>query len=202
MRLALLEHDNDQPLSSDAESDDEEDRDIVREYINLLLRLMPQFLPASLAGNEDFPLRHDDISRRNIMVDSHTSELTALVDWECVSFVPLWKVCQLPRVLVSRERTNEPQKHRYTHIGDEPDELYFIHLEEYEKTCLRELFLKRMATFEPAWMEIHRLSEAKADFDYAVENCDCEIHRKQIKKWLENVASGREQKSLRALMME
>lgn len=201
-RLELLNHDTDQPLPSDADSDDEEDREIVRENITLLLRLMPQFFPASLAGSEDFSLHHDDISRRNIMVDPRTSELTALVDWECVSVVPLWKVCQLPWVLVSRERTNEPQKHRYTHTGDEPDELYFIHLEEYEKTCLRELFFKRMATFEPAWMEVHRLSEAKADFDYAVENCDSEIHQKQIKKWLENAVSGKEQESLRALMLE
>ena len=201
-RLALLKHDTDQPLSSDADSDDEEERDLNREMVILLLQLMPQFFPASLAGNEEFGLRHDDVSSRNIMVDPRTEELTAVVDWECVSFVPLWKVCQLPWVLISRERTSEPQKHRYIHRDDEPDELYFIHLEDYEKTCLRKLFFEQMAKFEPAWMEVHRLSEAKADFDYAVENCDSEINRKRIRTWLENAAAGKEQKGLRALMLE
>ena len=201
-KLALLKHDTDQPLSSDADSDDEEERDLNREMITLLLRLMPQFFPAGMTGNEDFGLHHDDISQRNIMVNPCTEELTALVDWECVSFVPLWKVCQLPWVLESRERTSEPQTDRYEHIGDEPDELYFIHLEEYEKTCLREMFFERMARFEPAWMEIHRFSEAKADFGYAVEECDSWIHRKRVRTWLENAAAGKDQKSLRALMGE
>lgn len=122
-KLALLKHDTDQPLSSDADSDDEEERDLIKEMIILLHQLMPQFFPAGLTGNEDFALHHDDISRRSIMVNLCTEELTALVDWECVSFVPLWKVCQLPWVLESRKRTSEPQKDRYTHIGDEPDEL-------------------------------------------------------------------------------
>ncbi|KAF6228519.1 hypothetical protein HO133_008249 [Letharia lupina] len=201
-RLALLKHDTEQPLPSDADSDDGEEIDLNREMITLLLQFMPHFFPADVEESEGFGLRHDDISRRNIMVEPYTGELTALVDWECVSMVPLWKVCQLPWVLISRERTTEPQKHRYTHEGNETDELYFIHLEEYEKTCLRQLFFEHMAKLEPAWMEVHRLSEAKADFDYAVENCDCEIHRKQIRTWLENVAAGKEQDSLRALMLK
>ena len=201
-RLALLKYDTDHPLPSDPNFYDEEERDLNREMITLLLRLMPQFFPASLAGNEEFGLHHDDISNRNLMVDPRTEELTALVDWECVPFVPLWKVCQLPWVLMSRERTSEPQERTYTHTGDEVDELYFIHLEEYEQTCLRKLFFEQMAELEPAWMEIHRLSEAKADFDYAVENCDSEIHRKGIRTWLENAVAGKEQGSLRALMLE
>lgn len=204
-RLALLKHDTDQPLSPDPNSYDEEERDLNREMITLLLRSMPQFFPASLAGNEEFGLHHDDISSQNIMVNPRTEELTALVDWECVSFVPLWKVCQLPWFLLSRERTKEPQEQNYTHAEDEVDEvdeLYFIHLEEYEQTCLRRLFFEQMAKLEPAWMEIHRLSEAKADFDYAVENCDSEIYRKRIRTWLENAAAGKEQGSLRALMLE
>ena len=201
-RLALVKHENDQPLPSDADSDDEEERDLNREMIPLLLQLMPHFFPAAVKENEEFGLRHDDMSRRNIMVDPQTEELAALIDWECVSAVPLWKVCQLPCFLISRERTSKPQKHRYRHEGDEPDELYFIHLEEYEKTYFRKYFLEHMAKIEPAWMEIHNLSEAKADFDYAVEHCDSEIARKRVRKWLENVADGMEQKSLQALMWE
>lgn len=59
-----------------------------------------------------------------------------------------------------------------------------------------------MAKVDPAWMEIHRLSETKTDFDYAVENRKCEIHRKVFRTWLNNVAAGKEQKSEQALVVE
>lgn len=73
---------------SDADSNDEEESDLNREMIKLL-QLMPQFYPADAEENEEFGLRHEDISRRKIVVDPYTGELTALLDWECVSFVPL-----------------------------------------------------------------------------------------------------------------
>lgn len=198
-RLALLKHDTDQPLPSDADSDDEKARVVDREAITRLLQLMPLFFPADAEGNNDFGLHHDDMSRRNIMVDPHTGELAALVDWECVSVVPLWKVCQLPQFLVSRERTSEPQKHDYFHQGNEGDTAYFDDLEEYEKTCLRRHFLEQMARLEPAWMEIHDLSTAKVDFDFAVEHCHSLVVRKIVMKWLKNVAAGREQESIQVL---
>ena len=51
-------------------------------------------------------------------------------------------------------------------------------------------------------MEIYRLLEEKADFDNEIENCDSETHRKRIRMWLDGVAAGQEQKSLRAFMSE
>ena len=198
-RLALLKHDTDQPLPSDADSNDEKARVVNREAITRLLQLMPLFFPAGAEGDNDFGLRHDDMSRQNIMVDPHTGELAALVDWECVSVLPLWKVCQVPQFLVSRERTSEPQKHDYFPQDNEEDTAYFIDLEEYEKTCLRRQFLEQMARLEPAWMEIHDLSTAKVDFDFAVEHCHCWVVSKTIMKWLKNVPAGREQESLQVL---
>ena len=198
-RLALLKHDTDQPLPSDADSNDENARVVNRAAITWLLQLMPLFFPAGAEGDNDFGLRHDDMSRQNIMVDPHTGELAALVDWECVSVVPLWKVCQVPQFLVSRERTSEPQKHDYFPQDNEEDTAYFIDLEEYEKTCLRRQFLEQMARLEPAWMEIHGLSTAKVDFDFAVEHCHCGVVSKTVMKWLKNVAAGRAQESLQVL---
>jgi hypothetical protein len=42
--------------------------------------------------------------------------LTAVLDWECASALPLWKACSYPSFLRGRTRRLEPNLGRY-HIG-------------------------------------------------------------------------------------
>lgn len=48
---------------------------------------------------ETFVLYHGDLSMNNILVDPTTHKITGIVDWECVSFVPLWKANVVPKLL-------------------------------------------------------------------------------------------------------
>lgn len=49
---------------------------------------------------------------QNILVDE-AGEITAIIDWECVSAVPLWRACQLPECLNSQTRDEQPKKEEY-----------------------------------------------------------------------------------------
>jgi hypothetical protein len=59
-----------------------------------------------------------------------------------------------------------------------------------------------MAQTEPEWIQEFKSSTAKADFDFAVENCDNPVLLKRIKNWLNNITGGKEYQSLRQLAMQ
>ena len=56
---------------------------------NNLLDLVDDFFDES--DHETFQLTHDDLSANNILIDPTTHQVTDIVDWECVSFLPVWK---------------------------------------------------------------------------------------------------------------
>lgn len=206
--LAHKKYDSDLALATqdepdnDSDADDEDEDEVTQILIERLLQTIPKIFPPTEIANERFALHHDDMHQENLMVDAF-GELTALVDWECVSVVPMWKVCQLPSLLAGRERSDEPQPENYSRNDDgELDEGYGEHLEEYNLTRLRELFFERMEIVEPKWMAEIRASEVKADFGWAVENCDTPFCRGRIREWLENVIAGVEQPALRYTMIQ
>lgn len=182
--------------------DDEDENEMTRVLIARLSELLPKFFPAADDAYETFALRHDDFHHQNLMIDTD-GILKALVDWECVAMVPLWKVCQIPSLLEGRDRTEEPQAECYSRNDNGTvDEMYDEHLQEYELTRLRKIFFDRMEVVEPKWMEGFRALKAKADFAYAVENCDTPFCRRRIGKWLDNVVAEVEQPSLRYSMAQ
>ena len=139
---------------------------------------------------------------QNIMVDD-SGQLTAVIDWECVSAVPLWRACQLPQLLQGRRRDEEPIKDSYSPISDEDDEqdddgldnkgitdLYWIHLLEYEQTQLRKLFVEEMEKAQPEWVAIIKENSLKADFELAVDNCDNGWGFKIVKRWVDALLAG------------
>lgn len=207
--LAHKKHDNDRAIlatqaleSSGSHADDKQENIMTRILIERLLDIMPKIFPPSHTANESFVLRHDDMHQKNIMVDA-LRELTALVDWECVSVVPMWKACQLPSLLEGRERSDEPQLEAYSRNDDGTlDEGYYEHVQEYELTRLRQLFFERMEIVELRWMVEFRASELKADFGWAAENCDTEFCRTRIGNWLDNMMAGLEQPDLRYTMTQ
>lgn len=67
-----------------------------------LRNLLPKFFDDS-PGGEKFMLYHDDLSTNNILIDSTTHYITGIVDWECVSLQPAWKVPRPPQLLYGPE---------------------------------------------------------------------------------------------------
>lgn len=166
--------------------------------VHKLRSLLPQVFSQQRdgEGQEKTMIYHGDLSRSNILVDTN-GNITGIVDWECVSALPLWKACSHPSLLHDRPREDEPQRDRYYYQG-KVDELYDEHLLEYELTHLRRIFESEMEKLEPRWMATYNSSQLERDFDLAVENCDMEFLARDILAWMEDVAGGGEQvRSLR-----
>lgn len=108
---------------------------------------------------------------QNILCDSD-GKITGIIDWECISALPLWIACSLPEFLTGRDRNEEPKRDHYAPDNNSEEEdtsrptredevldnegvssLYWEHLLEYELTTLRSLFLEEMGNLAPWWIE-------------------------------------------------
>jgi hypothetical protein len=196
-RLSLSEQDCQSTLdnlpSGDLESDDEDDADDATrtlEIIGKLKTLLPSFFPPNGDNPEPSVLVHDDLSTRNILLHDN-GELAAILDWECVSALPLWNACYYPAFLKGRPRRLEPDLRRYEpEASGEASDLYWEHVWEYEVTLLRDVFIDRMKSLEPGWVEVFRKSQRQRDFDLAVQNCDNEFVARHIRAWMNDVTAG------------
>jgi aminoglycoside phosphotransferase len=208
-RLLLASTDCEAILNdSDSDQDDVETAENTKALVARLQCCLPNFFPGADEGNEPFVLCHEDISRQNILVDN-SGTLTALVDWECVSVLPLWKACQFPSFLVGRERETMPQRRDYFQVteesgGESVNELYNEHVTEHELTTLRGVFLQRMAQVQPEWVQIWRdpMARRRADMEIAIQYCDSEFCQKRINNWLDDLENGGESRSLRSRLID
>ncbi|KAI1788567.1 kinase-like protein [Ganoderma leucocontextum] len=170
-----------------------------------LVRLLPRVFPpaAADAPPERTVIFHDDLSSQNILVDA-SGTLTGLVDWECVSALPLWRACTLPWFLIGRHRAERPNPETYGRAEDEddgedgnkdgdgngsgrPNSLYFEHLLEWEQTRLRAVFLAEMERVRPEWVGVHRAGVLRNDFYTAMMHCDDELSRRRVRQWVDRV---------------
>lgn len=192
--LALHQKSNDRVLQHSDDEDDIEDAQHFSKIIERLFSVLPQVFTADQA--ECTVLFHDDLSQENILVDDN-GNVTAILDWECVSSLPLWKVCQLPRFLRGKDRDEMPVKENYTldEIGE--SELYSIHLLNYELTHLRKVFLEKMEKIEPAWLEVYSCehNREKLDVDLAVQHCNDPFSIKILNCWLDSFMQGKNEKT-------
>ena len=155
------------------------------EIIDRLLTLLPMYFPNSEV--EQTMLFHDDLNANNILVDKE-GNLTAVVDWECVSTLPLWKACQFPAFLEGKPRDEVSLIREYLKEGvREPGNLFWEHTKEFELTRLRDRFLKTMKELEPAWIEVYNSSRDQRDFDLAVQNCDNPFCLGPIQRWFDGI---------------
>lgn len=193
-QLALYEHDAVTKITKytekdNAGTDDEDDKDVAERTLRIVRRLRShadKFFPTSGEDPEPTMLFHDDLSKHNILV-SEEGALTGVIDWECVSALPLWKACDYPKFLDEKPRHEEPVRERYGQEDNgEPNELYWETLEDFELTCLRRFFLDEMRRLEPGWIEVFEASEAKRDFELAVNQCDIEFSARYIEGWLDD----------------
>ncbi|KAM9879497.1 kinase-like protein [Verticillium dahliae] len=180
---------------SEMGSDDEDDLHDAQQTLDIIKKLQPLvdvvFPPAQDPEPEATMLFHDDLSLHNILVD-RDGNLTGVVDWECVSALPLWASCYFPTFLNDQPRNSMPDRANYdVEPNGEIDGLYWDHVKEYELTRLRKTFLEEMASLEPGWMEVFESSAQKRDPDMAVRKCDNDFLAKRIQGWVDDVTKGR-----------
>ncbi|KAK3691648.1 hypothetical protein LTR37_018527 [Vermiconidia calcicola] len=150
---------------------------------------------------------HDDISLQNILVDEEGA-IAAIVDWECVSALPLWRTCRAPHFLEGRVRNEEPLRDRYA--SDSPSDyergldrysrapldnegvnsLYWEHLMVWESSTLRKVFFSEMERLKPEWAQLRTRGELKNGFEEAVSNCDQPLRHRSVRLWLEAYRAG------------
>ncbi|CAG8429183.1 unnamed protein product [Penicillium salamii] len=181
-RLALNEHDCQSTLeknsakdTEDLDSDDEcevEDATSTLKRIERLKSILPLFFPTTSDSGFSEPsimepsvLSHDDLSRHNILVDE-SGNLTAVIDWECVSALPLWKSCYYPQFLQRLPRRLEPDCSQYgvgpyDPTNGDPPNIYLEDLWECQATLLRDVFIDEMKLLDAEWVTVFNESAGK-----------------------------------------
>jgi hypothetical protein len=189
--------------TAEDENEKQEAEDIM-DTAQKLATLLPKIFPSLQHPPERSFIWHADLSLQNIMVDDE-GNITAVIDWECVSAVPFWAAAQVPKFLIHGDREEEPQKDQY---GDEdpdavkttPDEegldnegknpLYWDHLMDYDMTQLRKVFNARMQELRPNWDEETAEISLRADFLEAVNRCGAGFSLGDIDEWVQAVEKG------------
>ncbi|RWA12331.1 hypothetical protein EKO27_g2768 [Xylaria grammica] len=193
--------------------DGDEEREALQRMLDLARRveaLMPRFLPSHqlnpLIETEDdiadgrgtserTMLCHDGLSLDNILV-SDTGILTGVIDWQCVSCVPLHEACQFPAFLrQAYDRFAEPMIPRYFIDADGPPyKAYFRDLQRWEMTRLRQLYVEEMMRLAPGFVDVWRdeRSAGLRDYEAAVQNCDNEFTVEMVEEWVQAMEGGRD----------
>ena len=196
-RLKFIENETDNMLEE--EGLDEEDIDDAKRTLVNIRRLrehLPSFFPSEHDEPEVFALHHDDISHQNILVDD-TGVLKALIDWECVCVLPLWKVCQIPAFLEGEDLYDKPDPNEFaTEADGTKNSAYARSVKVHESTLLRKVFLDEMKSLAPQWIVEHERSQKQADFDQAIELCDS-FWLGRVEKWLNALDAGGEYRPLK-----
>ncbi|KAJ5352558.1 hypothetical protein N7452_001532 [Penicillium brevicompactum] len=177
----------DQLPVEDLSEDDEADKDDFERTLKLakdLSDLLPRIFE-SHQNCEPSIIFHGDLSRHNILV-SQSGELTAVLDWEFVQLMPLWKACDYAKFLIGPSRSDAssiPQ----SYTGASPD--LGNRLWHREAAFFRKIFLDEI-TSTKEWVEVFDKSQILRDFDLAVAICGQEFMAKGIREWIQDVISG------------
>lgn len=134
--------------------------------------------------------------------------LTAIIDWECVSALPLWMTIRVPQFLWNLTREGKPKRDTYADetpapsvasekkaVPDELDnggknELYWIHLLEYDQTQLCKIYHDRLRSLWPEWDL--QVAESRLEYNFydAVVSCAIGSYLKAILEWVEGLEAG------------
>ncbi|TVY66186.1 hypothetical protein Focb16_v010941 [Fusarium oxysporum f. sp. cubense] len=197
--LAFVIHHQKLVLENSQDEHDIEDAEDILPVAQSLLALLPKVFPPDLGRPELSALHHHYSHLDNILVNEQ-GEVTAVIDWECVTALPFWMLSQVPNFLIDQPREDEPQRDAYMNetpeeaaeAGDrrnDPDyldnegknQLYWIHMMEYETTQLRKVYKAKLEEVCPDWVKMNPLEE---DFFDAVLQCDG-LWMKMVRKWVE-----------------
>lgn len=197
LSLIILEKKAEFDQAQDARN--KENAEGIRGAAQRLLSLLPKVFPPTHEDAAVTTLYYDCQTLSNILLNDQ-GEITALLDWECVSAMPAWVATMPPRFFFDSIREEEPKKDQYMDEkpGDkniDPDldnegknQLYWIHLMEYDKTQLREVYRARMKQLWPDWP----LEESykQVDFFEAFLQCNGEVWIKQVNEWIDRFEAG------------
>ncbi|KAB5554604.1 phosphotransferase enzyme family-domain-containing protein [Coniochaeta sp. 2T2.1] len=192
-------------LETTDDEDEREDAEVILATARKLLCLLPGAFPPVLDEPEITGLYHHDLHLNNILVDEGGS-ITAVLDWECVSALPLWMTTNIPKFLDEAVREEEPQRDRYAYETPEESaatvekhrdlvdldnegktDLYWIHRVEYEATQLRKVYQNRLRELWPDWPL--EGSHEKVEFFHAISHCDG-LWVKKSAKWADRLENG------------
>lgn len=193
---------------------DKEDAEEILGAAQKLLSLLPKVFPPTQQDPAAVTtaLCLNGITLNSILLDDQ-GEITALLDWECVSAMPAWVATMVPEFLSGPVREEEPKRDEYsngpaTHafspqtprssdldemmverLDDEgKNELYWIHLMEYDTTQLRRAYRAKMRKLWPDWPEEE--SRKQVDFYQALLQCNAGVWVKQVKAWVDRMERG------------
>ncbi|KAK8034618.1 hypothetical protein PG993_009613 [Apiospora rasikravindrae] len=164
--------------------------------------------PTPTYDAERTAIYHHDLSEMNIMVDEQ-GHITGIVDWECVSTMPSWMITRAPVFIHSnRKRKEKPVRDGYAdeteedqelsrkYDGNRPldnegkNELYWIHLKEYEATQLKKVYDTRMQQILPAWNEMVQDAELQVKFYLNLQNAAKSWATNATCVWAKAIAKG------------
>lgn len=173
-----------------------------------LLTLLPKIFPSIQEPPECTALIHYDLGLQDILLDER-GRISCVLNWECVSPMPLWAATQWPKFLRSRDRREEPRREDYPDEADPPDEgsengqrdaddldnegksgLYWIHLMEYDATQLRLIYHDRRGGSGRSWDLLRKESTLKVDFYDAVVRCVHAVCLNKVQIWVDNIEAG------------
>lgn len=202
--LEIIIKDQIKAIDEAEDEEGEEDAAFALALAHRLLHLLPKTFPPLESHPEQSVILHEDLSLSNILINEQ-GEITALLDWECVSAMPLWMTTTVPKFLRGSDREEEPKRQDYADVNDNEsaedtedgdldnegkNELYWIHLMEYEKTKLRRLYHAHMRKLRPGWdTEIER-NAIMADFVGAVFRCGQGFYLRRIAQWVDVIEKG------------
>jgi aminoglycoside phosphotransferase (APT) family kinase protein len=188
------------------DEEDEEDAEFALALARRLLDLLPKVFPSLLNPAERSVIWHEDLSLSNILIDD-LGNITGIIDWECASAMPLWMATKVPKFLEGPFRDEEPKRQAYADenpeerqvrgvSGDDElynegkNELYWIHLLEYENTQLRRIYNTHMRQLRHGWDIEVQENALKDDFIGAVFSCSQGFFLKRIVQWVDAVEKG------------
>lgn len=206
--LSVLILEQEKSAATTEDEDDKENYSAMAQVAKRLLGLLPKIFPPVQTLPERTALYHGDLGLANILVDDE-GNLTAIVDWECVSTMPLWRTTEVPKFLAGPDRNEVPNRDTYSndpparagdwdekHTGtDEMDnegknELYWIHLMEYEQTQLRRIYVDKIRSMWPEWDLIAAESKLQNDFCQALDITTSGFFLGRIREWIDTIESG------------
>ncbi|KAI9155569.1 Altered inheritance of mitochondria protein 9 [Paramyrothecium foliicola] len=202
--LAIIKRHQTWILETSEDEDDIEDAEAILPVTQTLLDLLPKAFPTYLTSPEPTALYHDDLNLNNILVNDQ-GQVTAVLDWECVSALPLWMLPRVPKFLDGELREDEPRRDSYrdetieeaaaeaAKRNDPHDldnegktDLYWIHKMEYETTQLRKVYKAKLKELCPEWAEERTL---ESDLYEAALQCDG-LWMGKAQRWAERTKKG------------
>jgi ankyrin repeat protein/aminoglycoside phosphotransferase (APT) family kinase protein len=202
VKLSLILSDQERIIEASEDEDEIEEASQIKRVAERLNALLPSVFLHEKWSPVRTALKHIDLSMQNVLVDDE-GEITAIIDWECVSAVPRWLSSQLPQFLVGRDRLSRPEREEYADESEDAAEeaaeegvdnegkapLYWIHLLEYELTALRQVYLNEMETSYAEW-DTEKGMRGLVDFELAVSRCSTGLGLGIIEDWLDDWEEG------------